>query len=151
MGALWYCGRPEVRKALEELAVSGEAEDKKTASAVLKKTPVPFTRQQLNPVVLDQLWACFMATGEKRFVRRIMDALPWALPSKDQQNKGTAITDEQAESFLTGAAAKWSLTSNCHQHEKVMQFCQEERDANSTLRQVLSEVIAEASEQATHK
>ncbi|HNM52479.1 MAG TPA: hypothetical protein PKN86_22340, partial [Candidatus Obscuribacter sp.] len=68
-----------------------------------------------SPSHLDMLWGCFMASGDRRYLEKIMSVLPW-LRKKDVE----------LSQIIIAGAAEWSLTSNCYQHKKVMQICEEE-------------------------
>ena len=86
--------------------------------------------------VLDALWGNFMATGNKAPVQRIMTTLPW-IDVKGDVNR-----------LLIGGAARWSLTSNAVQHQRVLQFCEEEvsaqpKDVAAKLREVIANVRKE--------
>ncbi len=83
--------------------------------------------------VLDALWGNFMATGNTEPVARIMEALPW-LDVKGETNK-----------LLVAGAARWSLTSNAEQHEKVMVICESEiEEQPPAVKEKLKAIIAEA-------
>jgi hypothetical protein len=83
-----------------------------------------------NAGFLDDLWASFFASGDERYVKRIIGALQLANVHGDTGK------------LLIGGAAKWSLTSNAFQHPKVMQICEAElnqlpEDQRITLTQVI--------------
>ncbi len=79
-----------------------------------KGSPIPIDKIPLEngPWVLDALWGNFMATGRKKPIERIMEALPWVDIKGDIQR------------LLIGGAAQWSLTSNAIQHDLVFKFCE---------------------------
>ena len=81
------------------------------------------------------LWGCFLASGDTRYVDKIIDALPMMKDESDQRRT------------LIGLAARWSLTSNAKQHKVVLKFCKK-RLANSSkeLKPLLEEVIKKALE-----
>jgi len=131
---LWYANLPD---------------SKERVYAVLEKRPV--LKKQFNflyqgssmgiheipleqgPWVLDALWGNFMATGNTEPVARIMEALPW-IDVKGETNK-----------LLVAGAARWSLTSNAEQHEKVMAICESEiKKQSPAVQEKLKSVIAEA-------
>ena len=83
-------------------------------------------------MVLDALWGYFMATGDDAPVVRIMAALPWMEVRGDIPR------------LSVGGAAKWSLTSNAAQHERVLRICRAQlsrqpKDVATVLRQVIQE------------
>lgn len=74
-----------------------------------------------------------MATGDREPVVRIIQALPW-LDVKGDTNR-----------LLVAGAAKWSLTSNAVQHEKVMNICEgETKKQSSGVQAKLKAIIADA-------
>lgn len=64
-----------------------------------------------NPSILDILWSAFMATGEEKYVIRILGALS-DNNSQDNPEKEMIIN-----------MAKWSLKSNIKTHKKVKLIC----------------------------
>lgn len=91
--------------------------------------------QIVSPSHLDMLWGCFMASGDGRYLEKIMSVLPW-LHKKDVE----------LSQIIIAGAAEWSLTSNCYQHKKVMQICEEEMQKKPELKQQLAEIIKSAQE-----
>lgn len=89
-----------------------------------------------TPTFLDMLWGSFFATGDAKYVLRVMDALPFSNEKKDVRK------------ILVGGAARWSLASNAAQHEKVMQICEEQQKKSPN--KILAEVIKDAHKQAQH-
>ena len=84
----------------------------------------------VSPSHLDMLWGCFMASGDRRYLEKIMSVLPW-LRKKDVE----------LSQIIIAGAAEWSLTSNCYQHKKVMQICEEEMQNNPELKEQLTEIL----------
>lgn len=86
-----------------------------------------------SPSDLDMLWGCFLATGDKRYVQKIISTVPWSKKLTGSINK-----------ISIGAAAVWSLTSNAQQHKLVLQILKEESAAKPELQYDLSKIIEKA-------
>jgi hypothetical protein len=85
-----------------------------------------------SPADLDRLWAMFEATGDAAAVRKIISVLHW-------------VEDGHGEELILGGAARWSLTSQAQQHQRVHELCQQElQQAAGTTRNLLEQVLAEA-------
>ena len=112
---LWYADLPDSQKRVYEI-LEQRPKLKEELSFLSKGTPTPVEEIPLEEGawVLDSLWGNFMATGSKTPVVRIMSTLPW-IDVKGDVNR-----------LLVGGAARWSLTSNAVQHQRVMKFCEEE-------------------------
>jgi hypothetical protein len=95
-----------------------------------------FLHDEINsPGFLDALWVSFLVSGDERYVKRVISALP-------------LINDSDTGRMLIGGAAKWSLASNAFQHPKVMQICEAQlKELPDQQRAALAEVIQSAREQ----
>ncbi len=129
--SLWYADNQACQKVLQEIASTGPSQDRKLCNDLLSKQTVPYVEQPLNPLVLDELWACFSASGDSQYVLRIMDALPL-----------TDLPNATMEQRLIGEAAMWSLKSNCRQHEAVKKICMKEHESNPKMRKYLDKITA---------
>jgi len=110
---LWYANLPESKTLV--YSILDKHETLNTEYSFLRKgSPMPVDKIPLEQGawVLDSLWGKFMATGNKEPVERIMEALPW-VDIKGDVNR-----------LLIGGAARWSLTSNAVQHDRVFEFCE---------------------------
>lgn len=85
-----------------------------------------------SPDVLDLLWSEFFVTGEAKPVKRITEALS-GLDDKD--NMGV---------FIVASAARWSLTSNAVQFDKVLEILKGIQKENST--KAIADIIEKAEE-----
>jgi hypothetical protein len=83
-------------------------------------------------MMLDMLWGSFFATGDEKYIRRIISTLEWLQPGQKDPNKQ-----------VIAAAAQWSLSSNAVQHKRVMQICLKERDAQPGLKSILDEIVTQ--------
>lgn len=110
---LWYANLP-VSQARTYAILDKHPRLNGEFSFLRKGSPMPVTKIPLEQGawVLDVLWGNFMATGKKDPVERIMAALPW-VDVKGDVNR-----------LLIGGAARWSLTSNAVQHNRVFEFCE---------------------------
>jgi hypothetical protein len=83
-----------------------------------------------DPGTLDDSWASFFATGDAKYVREVIEVLPWVQVRGDVNR------------MLTGGAAQWSLASNAHQHTRVLAILEEElKTAKEPTKALLREVI----------
>ena len=81
------------------------------------------------------MWGNFSATGDDRYIKRVMEVLLWFKPGGE------------AAKAMIGASARWSLTSNAVQHPKVMKVCKEVAVASSEpVRTILNDIIRNAEE-----
>lgn len=131
---LWYADLPDSQKRVYEL-LEKNPKLKEELSYLYKGAPMPIDKIPLEQGswVLDALWGNFMATGNKKPVVRIMSALPW-IDVKGDVNR-----------LLIGGAARWSLTSNAVQHQRIMEFCEEEvKNQPPEVAEKLREVIESA-------
>lgn len=135
--AIWWSRSKEGKEYLESLAQKLPEKEKKEFLKEISTAPPSFEKMDIDaPDVLDMLWASFSATGDNKFVLRIMSTLPWVKTAQDDYTK-----------MAIGSAAKWSLTSNAQQHPQVMELCLLERDKpdlNNDLKPYLTEIINEA-------
>ncbi|MBN9395951.1 MAG: hypothetical protein J0H83_11960 [Candidatus Melainabacteria bacterium] len=83
-----------------------------------------------SPSNLDMLWGCFMATGDERYVQKIMTTLPWMRENTDHTPK-----------FAIGAAAAYSLWMNAKQHKKVLEICKAESEKSGELQAKLKKIV----------
>ena len=86
-----------------------------------------------SPSDLDMFWGCFLATGDKRYVEKIITTVPWSKKLTGSINK-----------ISIGAAAVWSLTSNAQQHKRVLQILKEVSAAKPELQYDLNKIIEKA-------
>ena len=134
---LWYADLPDSRKHVYAiLDVHPQIKEQYEFFYTRSPTKVEDIPLEKGAWVLDALWGTFMATGEKAPVVRIMTTLPW-IDVKGDANR-----------LLVGGAARWSLTSNAAQHEKVLEICEDEVARQPDhIAEKLHEVIANAQQQ----
>lgn len=91
---------PELKEYINELLVSPFLD--------IEETPID------NPEILDALWASFMATGNEKYILRIISILDYSKNTNDEIKR------------LIGNAAKWSIQSNMANHPKIRLICMEQ-------------------------
>jgi hypothetical protein len=132
--ALWWSNSLEGKKALDALLQTLNEKQASMVIAQMAKPAQPIEKMEINsPEVLDELWGAFSATGDEKYVQRLISVLPWATATDNDYNKLTI-----------GAAARWSLTSNAQQHPLVLQVCMKAREQQPALRPMLDKVINDA-------
>lgn len=133
--ALWWANTVEAKEALNKLVVNLPQKSQEVLLAQMGKPPEAIEAMEIkSPEVLDELWGAFSATGDEKYVYRLMTALPWTYDTNGDYNKLTI-----------GGAARWSLVSNAQQHPKVLKICQKARETHPEWKKALDVVLAEAS------
>jgi hypothetical protein len=129
---VWLTGSQANSDSLKQIAVQTGGEDKQFIDEMLKRAHRDLMREALSPTVLDELWFSYFASGDSKYVKKIMEALP-AMDDASQ-----ASTADK----LTGYAARWSLSANCNQDPNVFSICQKEKAANPRLAKYLKVVLS---------
>jgi hypothetical protein len=133
--ALWMAHTNNAQQLLRLMATKGSLSHQSYMKKLLADDhPPDFLKDAVSsPGFLDSLWGSFFATGDERFVQRIIGTLP------------LLKSEENAQDVLIGGAAKWSLTSNAIQHPKVLEICEAELTKSAgEQKSALAEVIANA-------
>ena len=94
-----------------------------------------------SPIVLDMLWAAFMATGDVKHVDRIIGVLAH---DKELDTKGMDQDQRKRarREWFVVKAAEWSLTSNAFQHELVYDRLRSHADSpDQTIRQSTAGIL----------
>jgi hypothetical protein len=124
--------------------------------AIVKKVranPVPDLNKidTNNGPALDVLWAAFMASGNVKYVDRIIQAL-----ANDKELNTKGMDKEQRkrvrQEWLTAMAAQWSLAGNAFRHERVydrLKFHANSADPN--IRRSISEILKKVDERKAAK
>lgn len=131
---IWYSRHPDTKQLLGTLLKSMPAQKQMIEHFLANTAPgILDLPLEQGPWVLDALWGYFMATGDGSPVIRIIGALPWVNVRGDIPR------------LSVGGAAKWSLTSNAVQHERVLAVCREQvKTQTQEVVEVLKEVIESA-------
>jgi len=104
-----------------------------TENFTTKEPPSILELEPNTPAILDMNWSYFLATGKKEPIRNIIKALDLfekGISIKDY--KKTKQTDKDKKKLwlgLTFEAARWSLESNCQNHEIVLKYCKQFYDS----------------------
>jgi hypothetical protein len=132
--SIWWSNTKEGKELLDTVA-SGLTEKSKSEfrEQVNSAPPTVETMEISSPDILDMLWASFSATGDTKYVTRLMTVLPWGRPDAKDLPK-----------MLIASAARWSLISNINQHARVKECCESTLNTNSDLKPYLEKVLAEA-------
>jgi len=132
--ALWVAGTGEakahLKRCLALLADRGIAGNEELS----KLDPPALDRMTIDsPAVLDMLWGAFMATGDEKYVIRVIGVLPYA------------AAEGNVAQLLIGSSARWSLAANAARHRRVLDICVSQMAKQpEEVRKVLAEVIVEA-------
>lgn len=125
---LWMADLPDRDEKMDVLAVGGSDQLREFVGTNRAGRVPDFLVIAPQPAVLDVLWASFFATGEDRYVHRVIQIL---------------LADETDP--ITRGAAERSLSSNVAQHRRVRELCERTRDGMSAPhRSVLDRVLARA-------
>jgi hypothetical protein len=130
--ALWWSNTKEGKEQLAAVIKSLPEKAQADLQSQCAGNATPIEKMDINsPAVLDELWGAFCATGDEKYVNRLMTTLPWVEGAEKDYNK-----------LMIGGAARWSLTSNAQQHPKVMKLVLRTRDTQPALRKVLDQVVS---------
>jgi len=135
---LWMVGSGSSKALLKSLSGDGSGGFQNYVGELLADDhPPDLLHDDIgNAGCLDALWASFFASGDERYVKRIIGALPLMNVHGDT---GT---------MLIGGAARWSLASNAFQHPKGMQICEADmKELPKDQQPALAAVIQSAKEQ----
>ncbi len=139
--ALYWSPTKEAAEALDKIIQALPAKAQAELKSQTAHPSEPVEKMAIaTPAVLDELWGSFCATGDERYVNRLLTVLPWC------DSDGKDITK-----LMIGGAAKWSLTSNAEQHPRVMKICLKARDTQPELKKILTEVIDSAEKHARER
>lgn len=131
--AVRYANVEKGNKLLEDLLKKEEFQKAAKKYEEYAKYKMPdLYKIGFSPDVLDLLWTEFFVTGEAKPVKRITEALS-GLDDKD--NMGV---------FIVASAARWSLTSNAVQFDKVLEILKGIQKENST--KAIADIIEKAEE-----
>lgn len=131
--AVRYANVEKGNKLLEDLLKKEEFEKTAKKYEEYAKYKMPdICKIGLSPEVLDLLWTEFFVTGEAKPIKRITEALPGL---EDKDNMGV---------FIVASAARWSLTSNAVQFDKVLEILKGIQKENST--KAIADIIEKAEE-----
>ena len=131
--SVWWSNTSQGKQMLQQLCKTLPAKPQAEFRKQIDSDPPQIVQMPIEgTAVLDMLWGCYCATGDEKYVRRLMTCLPWA--EVDQKN---------LSKMMLASAAKWSLTSNCEQHPQVLEICRKVAASDVCLKKFLEPVIAE--------
>ena len=137
--ACWWSNTTEGKEALNKMISELPEKSQDLVRGQLAKAPEPIDQREVkNGAVLDELWGAFTATGDDKYVLRVMSTLPWTYDPAGDYNK-----------LAIGGAARWSLTSNAQQHPKVKELVTRMRQTHPEWKKALDQVLADASKTAS--
>ena len=133
--SLWFADTSKSKSILKDEKNSASALFKDHIDSLLQQDPPNILKDDvLSGYQLDMLWGLFFKTGSEEPINKIISVLYWSEEYKDEYDKRVADyksgkakepTDEEAlilVKYSVGAAAKWGLTSNSMQHDKVFEI-----------------------------
>lgn len=128
--ALWLAGLEDEAVKLARLDQWPKADLEK----LRKPPPDRYAFRISDPSHLDMMWAAFMASGDTRYVIRVIDVLDYPV----------APGEAGTPALLLRGSARWSLASNALQHEMVLRACRDEAARRSgPAREILLGVLEE--------
>ena len=119
--ALWLADTPESRGELRRHLSRSTPGHRQRLTALLARDPKTadlLAVEPADPRQISQMWAAFSATGDNRYVRRVISYLTWY---------GAA---EGGLRRAIGEVAMLSLAASALQHEQVATLCEEQRAAH---------------------
>ncbi|MBX9720831.1 MAG: hypothetical protein K2X81_05520 [Candidatus Obscuribacterales bacterium] len=132
--SVWWANCPQGKELLDIVSLQLSEKSKAEFRKQIDKAPVEIDKMDIDsPDILDMLWACFCATGDEKYVKRVMSTLSWSKQDHKDLNK-----------MIIASAARWSLLSNIEQHKKVKEICETVEKQDAELKPYLEKVLAEA-------
>lgn len=84
-----------------------------------------YSKTPITPTFNDMNWASYFATGNVKFLDRIISNIPLAENRVD------------LNVFLTGITAKWSLSSNARQDKQVKEHLRNQKENKKVIKEIL--------------
>jgi hypothetical protein len=130
--SLWMANSKQSKAALEVMARGTTPTEAKRLKGLLSSPPPTIESMSVNsPASLDYLWGCFMASGSEAPVVRVIDKMKLVNIRGD------------ATAMMIGGAAKWSVSANARQHEKVLKIVKARVEAaDPETKALLQEIVA---------
>jgi hypothetical protein len=141
--ALWLSDTQEARHCLQQEAILLKEPDSAYIRRLLGLKPYDILSMRISKVSdLDMLWGAFFASGDNRYIKKIIKTLSWLESGENQTNK-TAIAKAAVE----------SLINNARRDSYIMRICQQElANTSLTLKTALQKIISQAQDKTdTHK
>jgi hypothetical protein len=137
------------------ISVLPESNQNKITNSMLVKWQ-PLIEQKVDtPEQLDMLWAAFSATGDDKYVERLLSVLQEGELASAQAmsasvSRGVA-SKVNLNRVLVFEAASWSITSNAKQHKKVLEICKRVAKSKGKDSAALQRVIEDAERKPAEK
>ena len=125
-GAL-FSADTEIRSEFFKNSDKFQNKDIKQLFAFLIETNIDsiYSKTPLSPSFNDMNWSSYFATGNVKFLDKIISNIPLAENRNDPNL------------FLTGASAKWSLCSNARQDKQVKEHLIIQKDNKKIIKEIL--------------
>jgi hypothetical protein len=94
-----------------------------------------YSKTPLSPAFNDMNWSSYFATGNVKYLDKILSNIPLAENRIDQNL------------FLTGVTAKWSLCSNARQDKQVKEYLGDQKDNKKVIKEILKKKPQEFSQE----
>ena len=131
--SIWWSNTKEGKELLDSITAQLPEKPKVEFKKQIDKSPPEVDKMDIeSPDVLDMLWACYSATGDERYVKRLLSVLAWS---------GTDSKD--LPKMLIVSAARWSLMSNLEQHPKVKEICDSVKKQDAELKPYIEKLEEE--------
>lgn len=114
--AIWDSNTQQSKRYLKELAKSDNKQVSNVAKQVMKKPPEDILNKKIDGLVLDQLWASYEASGNDKYLIRILE-----VANEDPKKYEFKLRDKELVTIdvLNIAAATWSLNSKRNQDKEI--------------------------------
>lgn len=139
--SIWWSDCKEGKELLETISQQIPEKSRAEFHKQVSSAPPQIEKMDIDsPDVLDMLWACFSATGDEKYVKRLLETLSWGKSDSKDLPK-----------MLIASAARWSLMSNIEQHEKVKEICQSLDQSDKELKPYLDKLFVDIAARAEEK
>ncbi|MBI2652988.1 hypothetical protein HYX00_05980 [Candidatus Woesearchaeota archaeon] len=163
--SLWFADTSKSKSILKNEKNSASALFKNYIDTLLEQEPPNILKDDvLSGYQLDMLWGLFFKTGNEEPINKIISVLPWSEEYKKEYDKrvadyqsGKAKEPTEAEALIlvkysVGAAAKWGLTSNSVQHDRVFEIAAKGIvNQKAVTKDILKEIVYEANKERISK
>lgn len=138
---LWVLDSDESRAAISRAVETWNDPDLQAMANRILAAPRPgalLDRPVTSPVVLDELWSTFSATGAEAPVRRVISVLHL---EKDGHGMDIAL----------GGAAQWSTASMARRHPRIREIlARAAKEESDPTKSMIEEILEKASAPAAH-
>jgi len=134
--AVWLSGLENAPDLLKTIATGAPAEIGELVKQFTFQVPPDMLADPIrSPGSIDALWGAFFATGDRRYVEKVLSVLPWLEDKRDQDRSEI------------GSAAGWSLATNAAKQPAVLEILQQNaKTAPEPNHHLIAEVLRQADE-----